>query len=240
MKKVLIWLILFSIAMGFLETSVVVYLRELYYPQGFRFPLTVIDNRIAITEFLREAATIIMLIGAGIMAGKTALSRFACFIIAFAVWDLFYYVFLYALLGWPQSLFTWDILFLIPVPWVGPVLAPCIVAFEMFLFGLLIVMLEEKHGKVKLSASHWFLLISGVLVIIMSFISDYTDQVSASGQNSWNLFSQQQLFAEIKTYVPQYYNWWLFWLGNTLCAAGVFLFYKNQSINQTSIYHEKK
>ena len=35
----LIWLTVFAIAMGFLETTVVVYLREILYPNGFSFPL---------------------------------------------------------------------------------------------------------------------------------------------------------------------------------------------------------
>ncbi len=97
-KKKFIWISLFAIAMGFLETSVVVYLRELYYPEGFTFPLVIIPNKIAVVEFWREIATIIMLVGAGIIAGKTRLTRFAYFIIAFAIWDIFYYVFLYVLL----------------------------------------------------------------------------------------------------------------------------------------------
>lgn len=49
--KKIVWLILFSIAMGYLESAVVVYLREIYYPNGFVFPLTPIDSTIAITEF---------------------------------------------------------------------------------------------------------------------------------------------------------------------------------------------
>ena len=72
--KTIIWLTIFSIAMGFLETSVVVYLREIYYPEGFKFPLVAVPRDIATTEFFREIATIIMLIGAGVMAGKTAYS----------------------------------------------------------------------------------------------------------------------------------------------------------------------
>ena len=92
--KVLIWLTLFSIAMGFMETAIVVYLRELYYPKGFQFPLTVIPSNIALVEFLREAATLIMLIGIGIVAGKNKPQRFAFFIYCFAIWDIFYYVFL--------------------------------------------------------------------------------------------------------------------------------------------------
>ncbi|CAN5476760.1 hypothetical protein BH10BAC1_BH10BAC1_14060 [soil metagenome] len=126
--KTIIWLTVFSIAMGFLETSIVVYLRKLYYPAGFEFPLVPVPIDIATTEFWREVATIIMLIGAGVMAGKNATQRFVFFLYSFAIWDIFYYVFLKLLRNWPESLFTWDILFLIPVPCVGPVIAPCIVS----------------------------------------------------------------------------------------------------------------
>lgn len=228
-KKLIIWVILFSVAMGFLETSVVVYLRELYYPKGFEFPLNIIPNKIAVTEFWREVATIIMLVGTGVVAGKTKLSRFAYFIIAFAVWDLFYYVFLYVLLAWPQSLFTWDILFLIPVPWVGPVLAPCIVALQMLAFGCLIIYYEDKQGVVKMNASHWLLLISGVFIIILSFTTDYIEQINATTTSGWSVFSETQLFEELKTYVPQTFSWLLFWLGDALCALGVISFMKKQT-----------
>jgi hypothetical protein len=149
-KKTLLWISLFAIAMGFLETSVVVYLRELYYPEGFTFPLVIIPNKIAVVEFWREIATIIMLVGAGIIAGKTRLTRFAYFIIAFAIWDIFYYVFLYVLLQWPESLFTWDILFLVPVPWTGPVIAPCLVSLGMILFGLIIIYFTERQIKIHI------------------------------------------------------------------------------------------
>ncbi len=234
-KKLLTWIILFSIAMGFMEAAVVVYLRELYYPQGFEFPLTIIPNKIAIVEFWREVATIIMLVGTGIVAGKTKLSRFAYFIIAFAVWDLFYYVFLYVLISWPQSLFTWDILFLIPVPWVGPVIAPCIVSFQMFLFGCLIIYFEEKYKNVKITGSQWLLLISGVIIIIISFTTDYVEQISDSSNSTWCVFSKSQLFEELKTYTPKTFCWWLFWLGDLLCALGVWSFVKNIKKNLVTL-----
>jgi len=225
--KSIIWVIMFSIAMGFMETAVVVYLRELYYPNGFVFPLTIIPNKIAVTEFWREFATIIMLVGIGYVAGKTKLLRFAYFMIAFAIWDIFYYVFLYVLLGWPQSLFTWDILFLIPFPWVGPVLAPCIVAVQMFLFGLLIIYFQEKYQKERVNTSQWILLIAGILIIILSFTTDYIDQVSSGSNSGWHIFSKAHLFEELNTYIPQKFCWWLFWLGDLMCALGVWSFIKN-------------
>lgn len=110
--------------MAFLESAVVVYLRAIYYPDGNLFPMKLIEGRIAVTELWREAATMVMLITVAVIVSKRAIERFAWFIYAFAIWDIFYYVFLYFLLGWPQSLLTWDILFLIPVTWTGPVLAP--------------------------------------------------------------------------------------------------------------------
>jgi hypothetical protein len=227
--KKLIWITLFAIAMGFMESAVVIYLREIYYPGGFNFPLVIIPNKIAIVEFGREFATIIMLIGIGFMAGKTKLTRFAYFLLAFAIWDIFYYVFLYVFLAWPQSLFTWDILFLIPVPWVGPVLAPCIISLELIAFSLLLIHYKEKISHLKINKSQMLLLISGVIIIIISFTTDYIDQVSHSSNNSWNLFSETQLFEELKTYTPKTYCWWLFWLGDLLCAIGVLSFVKNTS-----------
>ncbi|MDQ3016493.1 MAG: hypothetical protein M3R25_07230 [Bacteroidota bacterium] len=120
-NKLIIYVIVFAIAMGFMESAIVIYLRELFYPEGFRFPLIPIPHRLAVVEILREAVTVIMLICVGYFAGRNKVQRFAFFGLAFAIWDLFYYIFLYAFLGWPESIFTCDILFLIPVPWVGPV-----------------------------------------------------------------------------------------------------------------------
>src|SRR3989344_1428755 len=116
---------LYAVAMGFLEAAVVIYLRELFYPNGFNFPLKgFIDPSILSIEWMREFATIIMLLTVGFLAGEKAYKKFAYFIYAFAVWDIFYYVFLKLTLNWPDSFLTWDLLFLIPWPWISPVLAP--------------------------------------------------------------------------------------------------------------------
>src|ERR1700741_38835 len=178
--KTLGWLTLFAIAMGFLETSVVVYLRKLYYPNGFGFPLIPIESSIAVTESWREAATVIMLLGAGILTGKDKLSRFAYFIYAFAIWDIFYYVFLKLLLNWPESLFTWDILFLIPVPWVGPVIAPCIISMTMILLAVLIVYYQSKSYSGSFTKTPFLLLLSGAFVCVYGFCYDYI-QYATSG-----------------------------------------------------------
>lgn len=218
-----LWLIIFSIAMGFLETAIVVYLRLLYYPQGFDFPLVVLSPEVGVVEIFREAATIIMLAGVGILAGYNARQRFAFFLIAFAVWDLFYYVFLKLILDWPSSLFTWDILFLIPAPWVGPVLSPVIVCFTMLALSWVILRNEQFAISQNLNGWSWSLILSGSLVIIISWLWDY---IAYSGRIS---DSPDRALEVLSTYVPTYFNWWLFGVGEVLVIAGIVL-YRNSSI----------
>lgn len=220
--KTIAWLTLFSIAMGFMETAVVVDLRELYYPKGFDFPLMPIAPKIALTEFLREAATIIMLAGIGILAGKNKMQRLAFFIYAFAIWDIFYYVFLKLLLDWPESLLTWDILFLIPIPWVGPVLAPCIVSLTMIVLAAAIVILQKKEYTVYFSWKEYTLLLLGCQVIIGSFLWDYIEAHTTS--QIWFPSSETELLKDMTNYIPQAYNWWIFWTGELMLAYGIALF----------------
>ena len=229
--KTMIWLTVFSIAMGFLETSVVVYLRKLYYPGGFDFPLVPVPGDIAVTEFFRELATIIMLIGAGMMAGKNSLQRFVFFLYSFAIWDIFYYVFLKVLLGWPESLLTWDILFLIPVPWVGPVIAPCIVSFLMILFTFMVVYYQEKGANMHVIFMEWMLFIAGSVITIISFVWDYVIYISVHGADNriWTLSSSSDMFEEVKNYIPQHFNWWLFAIGQGVILLAMYLIYKRTS-----------
>ncbi|MBC7863305.1 MAG: hypothetical protein IAF38_10045 [Bacteroidia bacterium] len=240
--KKLIWISLFAIAMGYLETAVVVYLRKLYYPGGFNFPLKTIESSIGVVEFFREIATIVMLIGAGVIAGKTRNEKFAWFIFCFAVWDIFYYVFLKVLLGWPHSLVDWDILFLIPVPWVGPVLAPCIIALTMILLAMIIVVHEEQGRKTRIDWVAKSLMTAGALVCIVSFCWDYINNANEAGR-MWTVNSSDDLFREIDKYIPRQFNWGLFMIGETIGLAGVlriFNFSKRaQSPNLLKMFKQK-
>lgn len=231
------WLTLFSIAMGFMETAVVIYLRKVYYPQGFQFPLVPIEPTMAIIEFLREAATIIMLVGIGILTGKTRAQKFAFFIYCFAIWDIFYYVFLKMFLNWPESLFTWDILFLIPVPWVGPVLAPCLVSFSMIVFMLFIVLAGEKGLSNAVKLKEWVLLSIGSTILIFSFVLDYFKHIIRENGTSgiWTLSSQDNLFNEIKNYIPAHYNWFIFWTGEALIIYTIILYARRINNSKSKI-----
>jgi hypothetical protein len=224
----LCWLGIFAIAMGFLETAVVVYMRELYYPEGFAFPIKVIPGHIALTELLREAATLIMLFGAGMAAGKKSSERFAYFIYTFAVWDIFYYIFLKLLLTWPESLMTWDLLFLIPVPWIGPVLAPVILSVTMIIFTLLIIRANNFSEQVRIKRREWFLLFIGSLVIILSFTNDYAHYIlnHYSWCEIWSGRYNDALFTLSQSYIPPSFRWWIFIAGEILIIAAIYLFWK--------------
>ena len=214
--KTVIWLAIFSIAMGYMESAIVIYLRKIYYPAGFQFPLVTLDANIGLVELFREAATIIMLLGIGILTAKTASLKFAHFIFCFAIWDLCYYLFLWIFLGWPQSLFTWDILFLIPVPWVGPVITPCIVSVTMIILALSIIHYQGIGIDTRLKAKEWGLFITGSFIIILSFIWDYLSYINKlNSPNITNsLADHQSMLSEIKNYVPVDFNWGWFLSGN--------------------------
>lgn len=221
--RTIFWLTFFSIAMGYLETSVVVYLRKLYYPNGFGFPLVAVTPDIAITEFWREMATMVMLLGAGIMAGQNRMQRFVYFLYCFAIWDIFYYVFLYVLLGWPHSLLTWDILFLIPVPWVGPVLCPVLVSLTMIMLMIATLYGQRKGLTAKLNRIEKSILLFGCAVILVSFMWDYFRYVQqyGEGRSVWTLSNEKDLFSEASGYVPSNFNWLMYWCGQIMLWGGV-------------------
>ena len=196
----------FAIAMAHVETMIVVYLRRLYYPDGFRFPLVIIDTPTLLLELEREAATLVMLAAYGLAAGRTRAGKLANFIIAFGVWDIFYYVWLKAVLGWPASLLTWDVLFLIPVPWVGPVVAPVSVACTMIGMGLVLLHLEQRGAVPAAGRLVWGAQVSACLIIIASFTIDVLPRLPDHG-------------ALLSEWIPTTYRWWMLVLGQGLAIA---------------------
>ncbi|MFC2115508.1 hypothetical protein ACFLTU_03490 [Bacteroidota bacterium] len=231
LKKTLLIITLFAIAMGLLESAVVIYLREILYPAGFDFPLSPIRPDLVWTEILRELATLVMLLGVGILTGKSLAERFAWFLYAFAVWDIFYYVFLWALIGWPESLMTWDVLFLLPVTWTGPVITPLIVSASMILFALLIIVAGQsgsRESTARISRFSWILLICGSLILITAFTWDYSGFIleKLSFKDIWTL-PKSQVHIMVHQYIPRRFNWPLFGLGEGLILSGIFVYWRN-------------
>jgi hypothetical protein len=221
-KRTVTLLLLFGISFGYVEAAVVVYLRTVteparlsyyaQYPPESLFPiLTPVELRSANhgqlwkllrIEIPREAATLIMLAAVAGAVGIDGTGMIAAFVIAFGVWDIAFYGFLKLLIGWPVSLFTWDLLFLLPVPWSGPVLAPVIVSLSMIGGGVSVLRRQAYGRPVQLSTGHWAGVLLGGVVILLSFTWDY--KIIVAGR------------------LPHPYEWLLFGLGEAI-GLGAFL-----------------
>ena len=229
--NILLWLTLFAISMGIFEGAVVVYLRALYYPSGFEFPLAIMDINIAVTELIREFASLIMLLSVAVIAGKNFSQRFAWFIYSFAVWDIVYYIFLYFILGWPESLFTWDILFLTPITWTGPVISPLIISGLMILLALNIYKQNlQTNYTFKLTKKDWAILISGSVIVFISFIWDYCRFLIRNFSNSelkLKSFSNKLVDLSVQ-YIPEKFPWLIFTIGILVIFVGIFNIFKHK------------
>ncbi len=221
--KTLVVVTFFSAAMAFLESAVVIYLRELYYPNGFSIVFKELPQKIIIVELFRELATLIMLVSLGWIAGKNKLTRFAWLLYSFAVWDIFYYVWLKLLVNWPSGIFEWDILFLLPVTWLSPVIAPVICSATMILLSLVIITNDNFRQENYFNKYSWILIITGALIIYASFTKDYTNIIIKHGlyKDFGNLLHNSEFNNIAKTFIPKSFSWGWFWSGETLILGGI-------------------
>lgn len=186
-------LLLFAAAMAYIESAVVVYLRDIFYPMGFRFPVVPIPWSIYLIESGRELGTLVLLYCVARISGRDRWERFLNFCFLFGIWDLFYYLWLKLFLNWPDTFLTWDILFLIPIPWVGPVLAPILVSLTLIGCSLVLTRLRAQGREIRFSRLSWNgILIAGGLVLL-SFFWKF-ELVTKGG-------------------VPDRFPWWLFLTG---------------------------
>ncbi len=160
-----------AIAFAFVEAAVVVYLRKLFHPQGFAFSLEAQPFGLILgVEVAREAATMVMLASCAWLADRRMWVRFGLLMVAFGVWDIFYYVWLWVILGWPPSPATLDILFLIPIAWIGPVWAPCLVSVGLIGAGAAVALRVDRGNEFALGSWGWAAELLAAFLIITSFI----------------------------------------------------------------------
>ena len=208
-----IWVIVFAVAFAWVESAVVVYLRTIFFDGGFSFPLVIkweegkrIVDPLVHIEFVREIATILMLVAIGWVAGKYKFQRFCFFLIVFGVWDIFYYIWLYVMVGWPESIMTWDLLFYVPLPWVGPVITPVLIALTMVLAGSFVIYLSEKGYEIRWRWYDTAVVLCCALVIIVAFCWDWKNILQIPG--------------EIKhSGIPNPFAWWLYLSGYLFSVA---------------------
>jgi hypothetical protein len=211
MSKKQIWVVVavFSIAMAYMESAVVVYLRTLvgridpYQPD----PLPIF-GKLGGIELLREAATLMMLLTVGWLGGRTWRSRLAYAVIAFGIWDVFYYIFLVPMTGWPHSLFDWDILFLIPLPWWGPVISPVLIAILMIIGGTLITQIDEPN--MPFMPKLWSMVVGSIGAILALYVF-MTDALRVANQG----------VLVIRATLPAAFNWKLFIVALALMAMPI-------------------
>src|SRR5262245_20701670 len=186
-KKIVLWAACYAVAMAAAESAVVVCLRALHTGDA---PMSVLQydlpTRLIVIEVARELATVVMILAVAVLAARAAREVFLYFALMFGIWDVFYYVWLWVFIGWPPSLLTWDILFLIPVPWVGPVLAPAIVSLCLVAGSLWLL----ARPELRLPRLAWSAAILGTVLILLSFIVDYRYALARTDppRFRWELF----------------------------------------------------
>ena len=201
--------VVFAIAMAWVESAVVYYLRthidRIEPHQANPLPLI---GALGPVELVRELATMIMLLTVGLLAGRTWRERFGYTFIAFGVWDIFYYGFLKVMCGWPHSLLDWDILFLLPLPWWGPVLAPMLIASLMIAWGTLASHSERRPPAARSNVGIWYLSLLGATLALYMFMADAIGVVSDG-------------VIAVREVLPTHFNWSLFSVALALMAAPI-------------------
>ncbi|MBN1491733.1 MAG: hypothetical protein JXA69_17605 [Phycisphaerae bacterium] len=209
-RRTLIALVLFAIGFAYVESAVVVYLRMIYEPlratyhpespDGELFPVLTLEQLKAEggvhaqclwVELGREFSTLVILAAVAAMCARTIGQWFACFMIAFGVWDIFFYVWLKACIDWPASIFQWDILFLLPRLWAGPVLTPVLVSLAMILAGAIILVREARGCPYQPPWWSWTGIVVGAVIIILAFCWDWRHLQAGNLPRAfpWGLFA---------------------------------------------------
>jgi hypothetical protein len=162
----------YAIAMAYVEGAVVTYLREARGIHDLVHDLPTQFDRLAGIEIGREAATMVMLFSVAWIAGRRLQDRLGFFVFAFGLWDIAYYFWLAVFNGWPRSPLDWDVLFLIPVPWWGPVLAPTLIAAMMCIGGAAAVRGADRGVSWRLSWTNAAIAAAGIALVLFTFTFD--------------------------------------------------------------------
>lgn len=164
-------LVAFAVAMAFVEAGAVVYLREII-GSGPIFPMKEIPPLLLAVEIFREAATIVMLLLVAFLSFRGGVHRMGAFLLLFAVWDVFYYLWLSVTIGWPTGIADWDVLFLIPLPWVGPVWSVLLICAGMVVFAILFLRAPED-ARFSPGLWGWVAGLLGSATIIATYIIEW-------------------------------------------------------------------
>jgi hypothetical protein len=219
LRRRVVLLVLFGVVFGYVEAAAVVYVRVMYEPIHQRvFPERAPDDLFPLfsqeqwaregpaylqrpwVEVGRELGTVLLVVLLAGAVSRTFRDGFAAFMLAFGVWDLAYYLWLWLLIGWPHSLGEWDLIFAAPVPWVGPVLAPLLVAAAMTLTAAVYFRCAAVGRAMVPRRGHWVAVALGALGIMFAFWWDCRNTLAGGA--------------------PQPFQWPLLLLGLAVGLAG--------------------
>jgi len=205
--KSLSLLFIVAVAMAYLEAAVVVHLRGLYYPDRplTIFPLRLLPEDALRVELARELATLIMILCVAWLAEKNFTHVFAAFLFIFGLWDIFYYAWLKLVLGWPVSWLEWDVLFLIPWPWLGPWIAPAAVAL---LFVAWSAWALTAGTRVRVTPFSGTLFLAGAALVLATFLLPGFPLLAQGVEG-------------FRDYRPGAFSWGVFILGLFAMTAGL-------------------
>jgi len=207
-RGLLVWLAVFALAFGYIEGAVAHYLRIHLYPDGFDDTiLLVIDLHTLAIEVGRELCTLLVMVAVAALTKGPFIRRLASFVYVFGIWDLSYYAALWIFEGWPSSPYDWDLLFLIPVPWFSPVLAPMAISAIGIVGAVSVHVILDRRAELVVPW-HGFTLVNAALV-------------------AWEISFMAH--EGPRTEFPTQYRWWLFILGVAFAAAGYLLTWRRNA-----------
>jgi hypothetical protein len=200
--SLLTWLALFALAFGYIEGAVAHYLRMHLYPDGFDDTISlVVDSHTLAVEVGRELCTLLLMIAVTALTRGPFIRRLASFAYVFGIWDLSYYAALWIFEGWPASLYDWDLLFLLPVPWFSPVLAPMAISAIGIVGAVSVHVILDRRGELVVPW-HGLVLVNAALV-------------------AWEISFMAH--EGPRTGFPTRYRWWLFITGVAFSCCGYLL-----------------
>jgi len=209
--KKLIAVSIYAFAMGYLESAVVMYLRQTAFGNTFQvFPIRFLEPKIGRIEFVREAATIVMLLTIGYLAGKNRFQKWMFFVYTFAMWDIVYYICLKLFTGWPASFGDFDVLFLIPVVWVSPVICPILISLLLTITSTMLILIAEERKSIRVRFFSIVTFGAGSAIVFYSFTEQIFFILIHQGQKGLGHFT------------PSSFDWLSFSIGFTLlCFSAI-------------------
>jgi hypothetical protein len=205
MSRLLVILVLFGVVVGYLEAATVVYIRVMYEPMHKRlFPDRAPDDlfpafsfeqwareapayvRSPVMEVVREIGTVLALALVALAVAPTVRRWAATVFLLLGVTGWSFYLWLKVLMGWPHSLSDWDVIFIVPLPWVGPVWAPLAAYTAMAAAPGWFFWSEAVGRPLRAGPVGWLLLLAGGLVMMAPFCWDYQHLASGGYPRAFN------------------------------------------------------